>query len=180
MFVFSTSRKTGFKSLLDTSSIPCCLSSFFSFFLSQSRQLLDTWWIDQECFCLLDSFSTPGGLNENASASSIASWHLVDRSRFWSGIWWFVPRYLYLSMTIFSTPPDTFICWDLLVHYLSSLCNPELISLDLSLDTSLISLPNFLIYSNNCSSRFLQAFSSFSSLGKLLILSHSCISCFET
>ena len=32
-----------------------------AFFLSQSQQFLDTWWIDQECSCLLDSFSTPGG-----------------------------------------------------------------------------------------------------------------------
>ena len=31
------------------------------FFLSQSWQLLDTWWINRECSCLLDSFSIPGG-----------------------------------------------------------------------------------------------------------------------
>ena len=55
MSVFFTSRKTGFKSWLDTSSIPCCLSSFFSFFLSHSQQLLDTWWIDRESSYLLDS-----------------------------------------------------------------------------------------------------------------------------
>ena len=30
-------------------------------FLSQSRHLLNTWWIDRECSCLHDSFSTPGG-----------------------------------------------------------------------------------------------------------------------
>ena len=47
--------------LLDISLIPYCLSNFFIFFLSQSCQHLDTWWIDRECFCLLDSFSTPGG-----------------------------------------------------------------------------------------------------------------------
>ena len=47
--------------LLDTSSTPCCLSSFFSCFLSLSRQLLDTWWIDQESSSLFDSFSTPSG-----------------------------------------------------------------------------------------------------------------------
>ena len=61
MFVFFTIRKTGFKSWLDTSSKPCFLSSFFSFFLSQSRQLLDTWWIDRESSCFLNSSSTPGG-----------------------------------------------------------------------------------------------------------------------
>ena len=58
---FFTSRKTGFKCWLDTSSIPCCLSSFFSFYLSQSQQLLDTFQIDRDYFCLLDSFSTSGG-----------------------------------------------------------------------------------------------------------------------
>ena len=31
------------------------------FFLLQSRQLLNTWWIDRECSCLLDSFSIPSG-----------------------------------------------------------------------------------------------------------------------
>ena len=50
--------------LFDTSLTPCCLSRFFSYFLSLSRQLLDTWWIDRESSCLLDSFSTLGGLIE--------------------------------------------------------------------------------------------------------------------
>ena len=112
VFFFFTSRKNVFKSLLDTFSIPCCLSSFFSFFLSQSQQLLNTWWIDRECFCILDSISTPGGSIENASTSSIASWHLVDQSRFWSGIWWYVPRYLIDTFCcrrpfFFSTPFST-------------------------------------------------------------------------
>ena len=65
MSVFFSSRKTVLKSWLDTSSTPprylaICRASQ-AFFLSQSRQLLDTWWIDRECSCLLDSFSTPGG-----------------------------------------------------------------------------------------------------------------------
>ena len=47
--------------LLDTSSIASYLSSFLSFFLSQSRQYLDTWWIDREIFWPLDSSSTPSG-----------------------------------------------------------------------------------------------------------------------
>ena len=46
------------KLLLKASSTPSYLSSFLSFFLSQSRQLLDTWWIDWESSCPLDSFST--------------------------------------------------------------------------------------------------------------------------
>ena len=32
-----------------------------AFFLTQSRHFLDTWWIDQDSSCLLDSSSTPGG-----------------------------------------------------------------------------------------------------------------------
>ena len=65
-----------------------------AFFLTQSRHLLDTWWIDRESSCLLDSSSIPGGSIEKAPASSIASRHLVDRSSFCSWIWWVVPRYL--------------------------------------------------------------------------------------
>ena len=63
--MFFSSRKTVLKSWLDTSSTPpwylaiCQASQVF--LLSQSQQLLDTWWIDRECSCLLDSFSIPGG-----------------------------------------------------------------------------------------------------------------------
>ena len=32
-----------------------------AFFLTQSRHFLNTWWIDRESSCLLDSSSTPGG-----------------------------------------------------------------------------------------------------------------------
>ena len=75
--------KTILKSCLDTSSIPCYLSSFLSFFLSQSWQLLNTWWIDRESSCLLDSFSIPDGSIEIFLA-----------------ICWFVPRQLHLSTSI--------------------------------------------------------------------------------
>ena len=92
--------------LLDTSSILYCLSSFFSFFLSQSWQLLDTWWIDREWFCILDSFLTLGGSIEFLFLI------LLGCSS--------TPQ---LSMTIFSTPSsidvstplDTCICRDLLL-----------------------------------------------------------------
>ena len=47
--------------LLNTSSIASYLSSFLSFFLSQSRQHLDTWRIDRESFWPFDSFLTLGG-----------------------------------------------------------------------------------------------------------------------
>ena len=53
------------KLLLKASSTPpqylAVCRAFLSFFVSQSRQLLDTWWIDQESSCLLDSFSTASG-----------------------------------------------------------------------------------------------------------------------
>ena len=65
MSVFFTSRKTVLKSWLDTSSTPhrylaICRASQ-AFFLTQSRHLLNTWWIDRESSCLLDSSSTPCG-----------------------------------------------------------------------------------------------------------------------
>ena len=140
MSVFFSFRKTGFKSWLDTSLIPpqylavCRASSAFSY-----RNP--------------DSFSIPGGSIENGSASSIASRHLVDRSSFCSWFCWIDPWYL-LDTSAFnehfldtssidpSIPTSIEIyCW----HYLSSLCDSELISLDLSLNTSLFSLPNVLI-----------------------------------
>ena len=64
--VFFTSQKTGFKSLLDTSSIPCHLWSFSSIFFK----------------CNLDTSSIPGGSIEKAHVSSIAPRHLLD----WSSI----------------------------------------------------------------------------------------------
>ena len=41
-----------------------------------------------------DSSSIPGGSIENAPTSSIASQHLVDRSSFYSWIWFLVAQYL--------------------------------------------------------------------------------------
>ena len=137
MSVFFSSRKTILKSWLDASSIPCCLSSFFSFFLSQSQQLLDSWWIDRKWFCILDSFLTPDG--------SIELLFL-----FLLGCSSTPPRYLYLSKTIslmpssidVSIPLDTFICRDLLRVYLSFLMrsDPHFIR-SLSLDSSLFFFP---------------------------------------
>ena len=79
---------------LDTSSIASYLLSFLSFFLSQSRQHLDTWWIDRASSCLFNSFLTPEGLIEllfliRYFCSSIPS------------------RHLHLSTSIFSTPTST-------------------------------------------------------------------------
>ena len=140
MSVFFTSRKTGFKSWLDTSSIPCCLSSFFSFFLSHSQQLLDTWWIDRESSYLLDS-----------------SW--IDRASFLAFDGLFLDTSLipvsvddHLLDTYFDSFLDTWIYRALLRTYIFVLHDPILISsisLDLSTSVHLpntISLtPNFLL-----------------------------------
>ena len=75
------------------------------FFLSQSRLHLDTWWIDRDWVCILDSFSTPGGSIKllflilmccssipprHLSCQRAFSRHLLDRSLDTS-------RYLHLS-----------------------------------------------------------------------------------
>ena len=46
------------------------------------------------------SSSIPGGLIENAPASSIASQHLVDRSSFCSWIWFLVARYFLDTLAV--------------------------------------------------------------------------------
>ena len=83
--VFFSSRKTVLKNWLGTSSTPfryhaICRASQ-AFFLTQSRHLLDTWWIDRESSCLLDSSSTPGGSIELLflkliPCCSILAWYL--------------------------------------------------------------------------------------------------------
>ena len=179
MFVFFTSRKTNFKYWLDTSSIPprylvvCRASLAFS-----NRNP--------------DRFSIPSGSIGNGSASSIASRHLVDRSSFYSWFCWAVPRHLldtsavddHFSRHLLNRNLDT--SWYL--HLLRFIAGTIYTSCAICLSFQSISLSICLWFlsqtlsslSLNCSLRFLQAFSSFSSLGKLLILSHSCISCFET
>ena len=129
MSVFFSSLKTVFKNLLDTwlsFELPC----FFSYCN------LDTWWIDRESSRLLDSFLT---------ARSIDRAFVLDMVGCSSTL----ARHLHLSTTIFSTPTsiacsiplDTYICRDLLMAYIISLCDPQLISVDLSLDTSVFSTP---------------------------------------
>ena len=74
MSVFFTSRNTGFKSQLDTSSIP--------------PWYLAVYWVSLAfSYRNPNSFLIPGGSIENGSASSIASQHLVDRLSFcaWYG-----------------------------------------------------------------------------------------------
>ena len=157
MFVLFTLDKLVIKKWLDTSSIPCCLSTFFSFFLSQSRQLLDTWWIDRESSCFLNSSSTPGGSIE------LLFLDLLSCSS--------IPQ---LSTTISSIPASNELYWGFIYTFFAiqfsflqslSICPHLFISqtLSLSLQTS-----SFVIFQD------------YSSLGKFLIFYSSWISCFET
>ena len=161
--VFFTSRKTGFKSWLDTSSIPCYLSSFSSIFLNTiltpPRYLVD----HRESSCILDSSSTPAGSNELLFLTLILCCSIAS-----SIPWLSKTRSSIPTLTDPSIPLDTCICWDLLAAYIRPLCDPEFISLrSLSLYFS-VSLPKHSHLTPN------------SLLGKLLILSHSCISWFKT
>ena len=125
---------------------------------------------------MIESFSIPGGSIELLFYKSGVL--ILDTSS--------TPQ---LSMSISSTPPRQIarylsipasvkIYWLL---YIRRLCDPILISIDLSLSILLCFSPkNTPISLQSWFSRILQGFSSFSLLDKLLILSHSCISCFET
>ena len=86
-----------------------------------------------------DSFSIPGGSIKNGSTSSIAFRHLVDRLSFYSWFWWVISRHLPRQVSRYLLTPTSveIYYW----HYLSSLCDLVFISFDLSLDTSLFSLP---------------------------------------
>ena len=69
---------------LNTSSIASYLLSFLSFFLSQSRQHLDTWWINwtsvlDQVFLFLDIFLTPASVDEHFLNTYLDRW--LDTSR---------------------------------------------------------------------------------------------------
>ena len=99
--------------LLDTSSIPCYMSSFLSIFLKRN----------------LDTSSIPGGSIEKDHASLIAPRHLLDRSSFCSeSDSLFLDSFLNTS-AIVDQILDTFICRDLLAAYIRPLCDPNFISL---------------------------------------------------
>ena len=114
---------------LDTSLTSGYLSSSKGLFLSQSWQILDSWWIKRESSWILDNFSTASG--------SIKLVFLCLS---------FVSQHLYLSPTISSIPSsiaasiplDTCIYRDLLRAYIIFSCDLQLLSFDLSLDSSLI------------------------------------------
>ena len=77
MYVFFSSQKTIFKSLLDTSSTPGYLLSFQAFFYHN-----------------LNTSSTPGGSIEKVPVSLIASQQLGRSIKLLFLIWWFVPRHM--------------------------------------------------------------------------------------
>ena len=139
-----------------------------------------------------NSSSIPDGSFENALASLIVSQHLVDRSSFYSWILCIVARYLLdtlaVNMHFLDTYLDNFldtsrylICRALLKVLFKP---PRAIwysfhSISLSIALCFLS-QTLSSHSNLNPQRFLQAFSRFSSLSKLLISHSSCISCFET
>ena len=118
MSVFFSSRKTSFKKWLDTSSIPLRHLA-----ICRASQALS--------YHNPNSSSTPGGLIEKVPVSSIASRQLGRSIELLFVIWCFVPRHML----------DTFIYRDLLMAYIFSSCDPQLIFVDLSLDTSVFSSP---------------------------------------
>ena len=123
-----------------------------AFFLTQSRHLLDTWWIDRENSFLLDSPSSPGGSIELLFLKlilccSILAQYLICR--------WPVPRHLLDNS---STPPDTSAVehyWRVYIYFHR---DPSLISsISLNLSTP-VHLPNTLFFTPNL---FLKISSSF-------------------
>ena len=139
-----------------------------------------------------DSSSILGGSIEKAPASLIASRHLVDRSRFYSWIWWVVPRYFLDTSAVddyfLDTYLDSFLDTSRHLHLLSfteGLYIPssrsESYFFDLSRSVRTCSSPkHHLSHSKPLPMWFFMLFQDFSSLVKFLISYSSCISCFET
>ena len=157
---FSPLKKLFLKSWLDTSSIASYLLSFLNFFLLQSWQHLNTWWIDWESFWPLDSSSTPGGSIE---------YHILLLVFFFLDSFSTHDLSTLLFLDTFSTTPRHLIYQELLMVYIFSSCDLSLISVDFSLDTSNFSSPKPLSLTPNLFPWDFQVFSSLSSLGKLLI-----------
>ena len=141
--------------LLNTFSIPCYLLSFSSLFLN--------------------AISTP-------------SRYLVDRSSFCSWNWFFVARYLLDTSAVDNQFLDTYL--DNFLDTSRYLSCRALLKVQLKPPSQSVS--HFFVLSRSvcaCSSPkqslfhsqpLPQTFSSFSTLGKLLIALYSCISCFKT
>ena len=145
--------KNYFEKLARTSSTPprylaICRASQ-AFFLTQSQHLLDTWWIDRESSCLLDSSLTPRGSIKLLFLNLILCCSIPQLSTTSSS----TP-----TSTTSSIPPVTLAVEHYWRVYIFLLCNPSLISL-ISLDLSVIvHPPNNLFFTLNL---FLRASSSF-------------------
>ena len=120
-----------------------------AFFLTQSQHLLDTWWINRESSCLLDSSSTPGGLIELLFLKLILCCSIPQ-----------------LLTTTFSTPPstasstplDTLAVEHYWRSYLKLLRDSSLIS-SISLNLSApVHLPNTLSFTPNLFLKFSSSF----------------------
>ena len=141
MSVFFFSRQTVLKNWLDTSSTPpwylaICWASQ-AFFLMQSRYLLNTWWIDRESSCLLNSSSTPGGSIEFLFLKLILCCSIPQLS---------TTTFSTPPLTASSIPPDTLVVEHYWRSYLNLLCDLSLIS-SISLDLSVtVHLPNTLLF----------------------------------
>ena len=132
-----------------------------------ARHLLDTRWIDRENSCLLDSSSTPGGSIELLFLNvilccSIPSRYLSCRRLVPRHLPRQLPRYLPIPQLLSITEGSIYSSIAILLSFLLSLSICPRLFISQTLSFSL----------QTCSSRILQAFSSFSLLGKLLILSH--------
>ena len=120
-----------------------------AFFLTQSQHLLDTWWIDRESSCLLDSSLTPRGLIKLLFLNLILCCSIPQLSTTSSS----TP-----TSTTSSTPPDTSAVehyWKVYIYFHR---DPSLI-FSISLDLFVIvHPPNNLFFTLNL---FLKASSSF-------------------
>ena len=149
-----------------------CLIAFISVFFSSRKTVFKS---------LLNTSSTPGGSIKKVLVSSIASRQLGRSIELLFLIWWFVPRHMldtYICQRLFSrhlprqiarylsTPSSIEIYWWPI--YSPRAIRSSFLSISLSIPLS-FHLPNLSHSLQSSSSRFLQAFSSFSCLGKLLI-----------
>ena len=123
-----------------------------AFFLTQSRHLLDTWWIDQKSSCLLNSSLTPGGSIKLLFLKLILCCSIPQLLTTTS---------LTPPLTAFSTPHDTSVVEHYWWSYLKLHRVPSLIS-SISLDLSaLVHLPNILFFTPNLFLKFSSSFFKF-------------------
>ena len=166
MSVFFFSWKTIFEKLawylLDTSSIASYLLSFLSFFLTQSRQHLDTWWIDRVSY-LASGVFLPWQLLDTWSVDVAFSRHLLDNT---------------------STPSRQHLDTSSIKNYWWSIYSPHAICrsfLSISLSIPLtFHVPNLSHSLQTSSLGTFKFFQVFLHLVSFWSPSFTCVSCFET